>query len=138
MPYDLERFMAAQEYVYEGVLSELRRGSKTGHWIWFIFPQVAGLGHSDTSRYFAIGSLEEARAYLAHRVLGARLRECARIVLETEGHTAEDIFGPTDAMKVRSCMTLFHRAAPDDPVFAQVLDRYYGGVADEATDARLR
>ncbi len=138
MPYDLERFMAAQEYVYEGVLSELRRGFKTGHWIWFIFPQVAGLGHSDTSRYFAIGSLDEARAYLAHPVLGARLRECARIVLETEGRTAEDIFGPTDAMKVRSCMTLFHRAAPDDPVFAHVLDRCYGGVADEATDARLR
>ena len=138
MPYDLERFMAAQEYVYEGVLTELRRGLKTGHWIWFIFPQVAGLGHSETSRYFAIGSLEEARAYLAHRVLGARLHECARIVLETEGRTAEDIFGPTDAMKVRSCMTLFHRAAPDDPVFAQVLDRCYDGVADEATDARLR
>ena len=138
MPYDLERFMAAQEYVYEGVLSELRRGFKTGHWIWFIFPQVAGLGHSDTSRYFAIGSLDEARAYLAHPVLGARLRECARIVLETEGRPAEDIFGPTDAMKVRSCMTLFHRVAPDDPVFAHVLDRCYGGGADEATDARLR
>ena len=138
MPYDLERFMAAQEYVYDGVLGELRSGRKSGHWIWFIFPQVAGLGHSDTSRYFAIGSLDEARAYLAHPVLGARLRECARIVLETEGRTAEDIFGPTDAMKVRSCMTLFHRVAPDDPVFAQVLDRHYGGVADEATDARLR
>ena len=138
MPYDLERFMAAQEYVYDGVLGELRSGRKSGHWIWFIFPQVAGLGHSDTSRYFAIGSLDEARAYLAHPVLGARLRECARIVLETEGRTAEDIFGPTDAIKVRSCMTLFHRVAPDDPVFAQVLDRHYGGVADEATDARLR
>ena len=137
MPYDLERFMAAQEYVYERVLGELRSGLKTGHWIWFIFPQVAGLGHSDTSRYFAIGSLDEARAYLAHPVLGARLRECARIVLETEARTAEDIFGPTDAMKVRSCMTLFHRVAPDDPVFAQVLDRYYDGVADEETDARL-
>ena len=138
MPYDLERFMAAQEYVYDGVLGELRSGRKSGHWIWFIFPQVAGLGHSDISRYFAIGSLDEARAYLAHPVLGARLRECARIVLETEGRTAENIFGPTDAMKVRSCMTLFHRVAPDDPVFAQVLDRCYGGVADEATDARLR
>ena len=137
MPYDLERFMAAQEYVYDRVLGELRSGLKTGHWIWFIFPQVAGLGHSDTSRYFAIGSLDEARAYLAHPVLGARLRQCARLVLETEARTAEDIFGPTDAMKVRSCMTLFHRVAPDDPVFAQVLDRYYDGVADEETDARL-
>ncbi len=138
MPYDLERFMAAQEYVYDRVLGELRSGRKTGHWIWFIFPQVAGLGHSDTSRYFAIGSPDEARAYLAHPVLGARVRECARIILETEGRTAEDIFGPTDAMKVRSCMTLFHRVAPDDPVFAQVLDRYYDGVADQATDERLR
>ncbi len=138
MPYDLERFMAAQEYVYDRVLGELRSGRKTGHWIWFIFPQVAGLGHSDTSSYFAIGSPDEARAYLAHPVLGARVRECARIILETEGRTAEDIFGPTDAMKVRSCMTLFHRVAPDDPVFAQVLDRYYDGVADQATDERLR
>jgi uncharacterized protein (DUF1810 family) len=89
------------------------------------------------SQHYAIGSLEEARAYLAHPVLGARLRECAGIVLETKGRTASDIFGSLDAMKVRSCMTLFHRAAPDEPVFAQVLERFYRGVADEATDARL-
>ena len=89
------------------------------------------------SRYYAIGSLDEARAYLEHAVLGARLRECARLVLETKGRTAEDIFGPTDARKVRSCMTLFHRAAPEEPAFGQVLECYYGGVADEATDARL-
>ncbi len=137
MPYDLNRFVVEQGYVYEDVLGELRRGLKTGHWIWFIFPQIAGLGQSDISRRFAIGSLDEARAYLAHPVLGARLRECAGIVLATKGRTSEEIFGSLDAMKLRSCMTLFHRAAPDEPVFAQVLDRYYGGVADEATDARL-
>jgi uncharacterized protein (DUF1810 family) len=138
MPFDLERFVFAQEPVYDGVLEELRRGRKTGHWIWFIFPQVAGLGHSAMSQRFAISSLDEARAYLAHPVLGARLRECAGIVLAARGPTAEEIFGSLDAMKVRSCMTLFHRAAPDEAVFLQVLDRYYGGVADEATDARLR
>jgi uncharacterized protein (DUF1810 family) len=137
MPYDLDRFLAAQEHVYDGVLEELRRGRKTGHWIWFIFPQVAGLGHSAMSQHFAINSLNEARAYLAHPVLGTRLRECAGVVLATRGRTAEEIFGSTDAMKLRSCMTLFHRAAPDEPVFVQVLDRYYGGGADEATDARL-
>ena len=134
MPFDLERFVLEQHHVYAGVLEELRRGRKTGHWIWFIFPQVAGLGHSAMSQRFAIASLDEARAYLAHPVLGARLRECAGIVLATTGRTAEEIFGPLDAMKVRSCMTLFHRAAPDEPLFAQVLDRCYGGVADEATD----
>ena len=137
MAFDLDRFVSAQTGVYEGVLDELRQGRKTGHWIWFIFPQVAGLGSSSMSRHYAIGSLDEARAYLAHPVLGARLRECAGIVLETRGRTASDIFGSLDAMKVRSCMTLFHRAAPDEPVFAQVLERFYDGVADEATDARL-
>ena len=138
VPFDLERFVLEQDHVYDGVLEELRSGRKTGHWIWFIFPQVAGLGSSAMSQRFAIASLDEARAYLAHPVLGVRLRECAGIVLATRGRTAEEIFGSLDAMKVRSCMTLFHRAAADEPVFAQVLDRYYGGIADEATDARLR
>jgi uncharacterized protein (DUF1810 family) len=138
MPFDLERFVLEQDSVYAGVLEELRRGRKTGHWIWFIFPQVAGLGQSPMSQRFAIASLDEARTYLAHPVLGAHLRECAGIVLATRGRTAEEIFGPLDAMKVRSCMTLFHRAAPDEPIFTQVLDRYFGGVTDEATDARLR
>jgi uncharacterized protein (DUF1810 family) len=137
MPYDLDRFLVEQQPVYDDVLEELRRGHKTGHWIWFIFPQVAGLGKSAISRRFAIASLDEARAYLAHPVLGARLRECAGLVLATSGRTAEEIVGSTDAMKLRSCMTLFHRAAPNEPVFAQVLDRYYGGVADDATDERL-
>jgi uncharacterized protein (DUF1810 family) len=134
---DLERFVSAQDGVFAGVLDELRRGRKTGHWIWFIFPQIAGLGTSPTSQHYAIASLDEARAYLAHPVLGARLRESAEIVLATEGRSSTDIFGALDAMKVRSSMTLFHRAAPDEPVFGQVLDRFYGGVPDEATDARL-
>ena len=135
--FDLHRFVAAQEGIYEGVLDELRRGRKTGHWIWFVFPQVAGLGHSAMSQQYAISSLDEARTYLAHPVLGARLLECAGIVAATTGRTALEIFGEIDAMKLRSSMTLFHRAAPNEPVFAQVLDRYYGGRPDEATDARL-
>jgi uncharacterized protein (DUF1810 family) len=135
--YDLERFVLAQQGVYDGALDELRRGRKVGHWIWFVFPQIAGLGYSAMSQQYAISSLDEARAYLAHPVLGARLRECAAIVLATRGRTALEIFGSIDAVKLRSSMTLFHRAAPDVPVFAQVLERYYGGVADEATDARL-
>lgn len=137
MPYDLDPFLVEQRDVYDAVLEELRRGRKTSHWMWFIFPQVAGLGYSYMSQRFAIGSLDEAREYLAHPVLGARLRECAGIVLETKGRTAEQIFGSIDAMKLRSCMTLFHRAAPEEPVFTQVLDRFYSGLADEATDARL-
>ena len=135
--YDLDRFVIAQQGVYEGVLDELRRGRKVGHWIWFIFPQVAGLGYSAMSQQYAMSSLDEARAYLAHPVLGARLRECAGVVLATTGQTALEIFGSIDSMKLRSSMTLFHRAAPDEPVFAQVLERYYDGKADEATDARL-
>jgi len=135
--YDLDRFVIAQKGVYEGVLDELRRGRKVGHWIWFIFPQVAGLGYSAMSQQYAMSSLDEARAYLAHPVLGARLRECAGVVLATTGQTALEIFGSIDSMKLRSSMTLFHRAAPDEPVFAQVLVRYYDGEPDEATDARL-
>ncbi len=137
MPYDLERFVVEQDHDYENVLGELRRGRKSSHWIWFIFPQIGGLGHSAMSQRFAISSLGEARAYLAHPVLGARLRECTRLVLAIEGRTANEIFGPVDAMKVGSSMTLFHRAAPDEPEFAQVLARFYGGVADEATDERI-
>ncbi len=136
--YDLERFVVEQQAGYEGVLRELRAGRKTGHWIWFIFPQLAGLGRSSMSQHFAIGSLEEARAYLAHPVLGARLHACCDVVLAIDGRTAVEIFGSLDAMKLRSCVTLFHRAAPEDPVFARVLDRYFGGVPDAATDALLR
>jgi uncharacterized protein (DUF1810 family) len=138
MAYHLERFVDAQEHVYASVLDGLRRGRKTGHWIWFIFPQIAGLGRSATSQEFAITSLDEARAYLAHPVLGARLRECAQLVLAVEGRTAEEILGSLDAMKLRSSVTLFQYGSPDEPVFAQVLDRYYGGVADRATEALLK
>ena len=135
--YDLDRFLAEQAHVYGGVLDELRRGRKTGHWIWFIFPQIAGLGYSAMSQRFAIASLDEARAYLAHPVLGARLRDCAEVLLGIEGQSAEAILGSIDARKLRSSMTLFHRAAPDEPVFAEVLDRYFDGVPDELTDDRL-
>lgn len=138
MPFDLERFVAAQEGIYEGALRELRAGRKTGHWIWFIFPQLVGLGRSEMSRAYGIESLDEARAYLAHPVLGHRLRECVNAVLVTSGTTADAIFGSLDAMKVRSSMTLFHRAAPEEPLFAEVLERFYGGVSDEVTDALLK
>ncbi len=135
--HDLDRFIVAQQGVYGRVLEELRLGRKTSHWMWFIFPQVAGLGRSEMSRDFAIGSLDEARAFLAHPLLGARLRECARLALVAPGRTAEGIFGPTDARKLRSSMTLFHRASPDEPLFSKVLDRFYDGVPDVATDALL-
>jgi len=138
MTHDLERFVAAQQDVYPGVVAELRAGRKTGHWMWFVFPQVAGLGQSEMSRFYAIGSLDEAAAYLAHPVLGPRLLECAGLVLATRGRSAEDIFGGIDAVKLRSSMTLFHRAAPDQAVFGAVLDRFFGGVADPVTDDRLR
>lgn len=136
-PYDLARFVAAQEGAYAGALAELRRGLKTGHWIWFVFPQVAGLGFSPMSQRYAIASLDEARAYLAHPILGPRLRECAGVVAGTTGRTAEQILGEIDAMKLRSSMTLFHRADPEEPVFAEVLRDYFDGVPDEATDRRL-
>jgi uncharacterized protein (DUF1810 family) len=127
----------AQAPVYAAVLEELRRGRKASHWMWFIFPQVAGLGHSPMSERYAIGSLDEARAYLAHPVLGARLRACAGLLLTVTGRTAEDVFGPIDARKLRSSMTLFHRAALDEPLFSRVLDQWFGGMADPMTDALL-
>jgi uncharacterized protein (DUF1810 family) len=135
-PYDLGRFVAAQDAggTYGHVTAELRRGRKTSHWIWFVFPQIAGLGWSPTSQRYAISSLDEARAYLAHPVLGPRLIECAGIVAATQGRTAEEIFGETDAMKLRSSVTLFLRAAPGEPVFAQVLSQYFDGAPDPATD----
>jgi uncharacterized protein (DUF1810 family) len=135
--HGLERFATAQSGVYPAVLAELRRGRKTGHWMWFVFPQLAGLGRSTVSRLYAIASLDEARAYLAHPVLGPRLRECTALLLEIDGRSAAAVLGGTDAMKLRSSMTLFHRAAPDEPLFARVLEHWYGGVADGATDALL-
>ncbi len=137
MAFDLERFVSAQRHAYDEALAELRRGRKTGHWIWFVFPQLAGLGRSGMSQLYAIGSLEEAVAYLAHPVLGPRLRECANALLEHRGRTAESILGGIDAIKVRSSMTLFHRAAPNERVWAEVLDAFYAGVPDAATDRLL-
>jgi uncharacterized protein (DUF1810 family) len=137
--FDLERFVEAQSTgeTYALVLEELRRGRKTSHWMWFVFPQIAGLGHSAMSRTFAISSLEEAKAYLHHGVLGPRLIECAGIIAgATEDRTAEQIFGSVDALKLHSSMTLFMRAAPDEAVFGRVLDRYFDGSPDEATDQR--
>jgi uncharacterized protein (DUF1810 family) len=138
-PHDLERFVDAQDAggTFEHALAELRRGRKAGHWMWFVFPQIAGLGQSATSRRYAIGSLGEARAYLAHGVLGPRIVECARALVEQPSATAEEILGGIDAMKLRSSMTLFMRAAPDATVFGKVLDRYFGGQADPETEARL-
>jgi uncharacterized protein (DUF1810 family) len=133
MSDDLQRFVAAQEPVYDAVLEELRRGRKVGHWIWFIFPQLRGLGSSENSRFYGVASLKEAERYLAHPVLGRRLRECARLVLGAHAASAEDIFGSLDARKVHSSMTLFHGAAPDDPVFMRVLERFYDGGLDERT-----
>jgi uncharacterized protein (DUF1810 family) len=135
--HDLDRFVDAQADVYESALAELRRGRKTSHWMWFVFPQIAGLGLSPMSQRFGIASLDEAREYLSHPVLGPRLRECAAAVLAVAGRSAEDIFGSIDARKLRSSMTLFHRAAPDEPVFRDLLARYFDGEADPATDARL-
>ena len=138
-PFDLERFVAAQHGVYERVLGELRAGRKSGHWIWFIFPQLAGLGRSETSRFYAIASVEEAWTYLTHPVLGPRLLACVDAVLATpSGASATDIFGSLDALKVQSSMTLFHRAGSDEPRFREILERFYRGRADAATDALLR
>lgn len=130
---DLGRFLAAQDDMYDGVKAELGAGRKTGHWMWFVFPQVAGLGRSKTAQQFALESLEEAIAYAAHPVLGARLRECCRILLGTSGHSAQQIFGDPDVHKLRSSMTLFQAAAPDEPIFDEVLQRFYGGSPDPAS-----
>jgi uncharacterized protein (DUF1810 family) len=138
-PRGLERFVSAQDRAgrYATAVDELRAGSKRGHWMWFVFPQIAGLGHSSMSQTYAISSLEEARAYLAHPILGPRLTECARILCDLRGRTAQEIFGGIDAIKLRSSMTLFADADPTNPEFGRVLDIYFGGVADDATERLL-
>jgi uncharacterized protein (DUF1810 family) len=137
-PFELARFRDAQAGAYEGALRELRAGRKTGHWIWFVFPQLVGLGRSELSRYYGIGSLGEARAYLADPVLGPRLRACTEALLAAEaGRSADAILGSVDAMKVRSSMTLFAAADPTAPVFRAVLDRFYDGSPDPTTLAML-
>jgi uncharacterized protein (DUF1810 family) len=137
MEFDLQRFVDAQAPVYDTVLAELRAGSKRSHWIWFIFPQLAGLGRSPTAARFAISSLAEAQAYLRHDVLGARLRECARLVNAIEGRSVDDIFGWPDNLKVRSSMTLFARATADNAEFIRLLKKFYAGEEDPATVALL-
>ena len=137
MTPDLQRFVDAQSGTYDRALAELRAGRKTGHWMWFVFPQVAGLGRSATARHYAIADLAEARAHLAHPVLGPRLVECARALTELPGSDPVAVLGPVDAVKLRSSMTLFAHAAPDEPVFRAVLDHYFDGVEDDATLSRL-
>jgi uncharacterized protein (DUF1810 family) len=139
-PYHLERFVVAQNDsgMYDRATEELRRGRKDSHWMWYVFPQIAGLGRSPMAQKYAISSLEEARAYVEHPVLGPRLIECASILSSLEGRSAEEIFGSIDRQKLRSSMTLFLRAAPDEGAFAQVLDRYFDGLPDSATDQRVQ
>ncbi len=136
-PFNLERFVDAQASVYDQVRRELRAGRKESHWIWFIFPQIAGLGQSATSIRFAIASLDEVKAYLAHPVLGPRLRECAGLALDVRGRAARDIFGQIDEIKFGSSMTLFARAAPGEDIFQHCLDKYFAGAPDEATLMKL-
>jgi uncharacterized protein (DUF1810 family) len=135
--FDLDRFVDAQLDVYGSALAELRAGRKRSHWIWFIFPQVAGLGQSEMSRKYAIGSSDEAAAYLAHPLLGPRLRECATAVLSHGDLDVDEIFPHPDNLKFQSSMTLFADVAPDEAVFQACLDRFFDGAADPATLARL-
>ena len=138
-PYYLQRFVIAQDRdgTYDRAVDELRRGSKETHWMWFVFPQIAGLGQSATSKQFAISSLDEAKAYSTHAVLGPRLIECVDLVLRTPDASPDQIFGEIDALKLHSSMTLFLRAAPDEPRFAKVLGQYFDGLPDAATDERV-
>lgn len=138
-PYNLQRFIDAQDRyeIYLDAVHELRSGLKQRHWMWFVFPQVAGLGHTEIAQTFDIADLDEARAYLEHPVLGQRLVECARILTELPANDPEEILGPTDAMKLRSSMTLFARAAAYGQVFQDVLDQYFDGEPDSLTTSRL-
>jgi uncharacterized protein (DUF1810 family) len=137
--FGLQRFVDAQDRdgTYGQALRELRAGRKQSHWMWFVFPQVAGLGRSGTAQHYAISGLDEARAYLAHPVLGPRLRECAAALTRLGATDPVAVFGPVDAQKLRSSMTLFASAAPDEPVFGQVLEQYFEGTPDDATTSRL-
>ena len=132
-PYNLHRFLDAQEGVYDTVLDELRAGRKSSHWIWFIFPQLTGLGRSGTAQHFAIGSLDEAKTYLQHPTLGPRLRACTQLVLDVNGRSAEEIFPYPDNLKFRSCMTLFLTAATDNTLFKAALLKYFDGKPDQLT-----
>lgn len=131
--YNLARFVNAQSDVYESVCAELRLGRKTGHWMWFIFPQLKGLGHSEVAQRFGIGSRDEAQAYLSHPILGRRLRECSALLTLVAGRSIEDILGYPDDLKLRSSMTLFANATGDNEVFERVLELYFGGEPDRRT-----
>lgn len=131
--YDLQRFIRAQQGVYESVENELKNGQKLGHWMWYIFPQIRGLGRSMTAHKYAISSLDEAKAYSEHPLLGSRLRECTRLVLNIEGRSAEQIFHYPDVLKFRSCMTLFEQSAADANIFQNALFKYFGGEPDQLT-----
>ena len=135
--HDLARFVSAQETVYPAVVAELRSGRKRSHWMWFVFPQLRGLGRSETARRFGVGSIDEARAYAAHPVLGPRLLECTRLVLGVHNRSAHDVFGSPDDMKFHSSMTLFARAEPGQPAFADALGRYFASRQDAQTLALL-
>ena len=135
--FNLNRFVEAQNPVYERVLSELRQGLKTTHWMWFVFPQIEGLGHSFMAERFAISSIEEANAYIAHPVLGPRLTECTRLVCDVGGKTIHDIFGSPDDMKFRSCVTLFARVAGAPMVFDEALKKFFSGEPDPFTLERI-
>ena len=135
--FQLQRFVDAQQPVYETVLNELRAGRKRSHWMWFIFPQISGLGHSTTAQRFAVSSLAEAAAYLAHPTLGSRLRKCSELVASIEGRSVDEIFGYPDGLKFHSSMTLFAQAAPQEPIFDACLQKYFGGQLDPLTMARL-
>src|SRR6266540_1246449 len=137
-PFNLQRFVDAQATAYRQVCEELRAGRKRSHWIWFIFPQMRGLGHSEMAQHYGVSSREEAEAYLAHPVLGARLRECTRLVVEVEGRSVDQIFGDPDNLKFRSSMSLFASAAPDEPLFRQARQKYFGGQLDPNTVALLK
>lgn len=137
-PYDLNRFLTAQEDVYDDALAELRAGRKRSHWMWFIFPQFEGLGFSATSQHFAIRSAAEGRAYLEHPVLGPRLVECAEAVLAVEGRSAREIFGSPDDLKLKSSATLFASVSPDGSVFHRLLEKYFDGQPDQRTLELLR
>ena len=132
-PFDLERFVTAQAAAFDEALAELRAGRKRSHWMWFVFPQLAGLGNSPTAWFYGIRSRVEARAYLAHPTLGARLRECAQLLLDLHGRSADEVFGYPDVLKLRSCMTLFDVVADGESCFSAVLDKYYGGERDART-----
>lgn len=129
-PYKLERFVLAQDRIFDRVLSELRSGIKMSHWMWFIFPQIRGLGRSPTAIEYAISGRDEARAYLQHPILGARLKECTKLVLDIENRSAEEIFGSPDHMKFRSSMTLFAQVSPEDDIFQRALQKYFCGIPD--------